>query len=99
MNHGKCIPCSEYCNGHAHLCLKKFDTEPIDTLSIINGPLSDAYCINCMDNTTGPTCSGCLSGHFRGSNDYRDPCRQVPYSIQTNAIEMLAFNVTKYELF
>lgn len=73
------------------MCVDKYDTEPFDALSILNdpntnlmqndGPLSDAYCINCMDNTTGPTCSGCLPGHFRGSNDNRDPCRQVSYFI------------------
>jgi len=85
VDHGQCVPCSDYCNGHAQVCVDKYDTEPFDALSILNdpntnlmqddGPLSDAYCINCMDNTTGPTCSGCLSGHFRGSNDNRDPCR------------------------
>lgn len=85
VDHGKCIPCSDYCNGHAHICVEKFDNDPFDTSNIMNdpntilmqndGPLSDAYCINCMDNTTGPTCSGCLSGHFRGSKDNRDPCR------------------------
>lgn len=85
VNHGQCIPCSDYCNGHAHRCVDKFDTERYDVQSNNdlnsappkNGPLSDAYCISCMDNTTGPTCSGCLSGHFRGSTDHRDPCRQV----------------------
>lgn len=89
VDHGQCIPCSDYCNGHAQVCVEKYDNEPFDALSILNdpntnlmqndGPLSDAYCINCMDNTTGPTCSGCLSGHFRGSSDNRDPCRQVLY--------------------
>lgn len=87
MDHGQCIPCSDYCNGHAHTCVEKLDTGLSDTLNIMNdpntilmqndGPLSDAYCINCLDNTTGPTCSGCLPGHFRGSTDKREPCRQV----------------------
>lgn len=87
VNNGPCVPCSDYCSGHAHICIDKFDTESYKTLGILsdpkniimsnNGPLSDAYCVNCMDNTTGPTCSGCMLGHFRGSTDLRDSCRQV----------------------
>lgn len=85
MNHGQCIPCSDYCNGHAHICLDKYDSDQFDinindhnTVPLQNdGPISDAICFNCTDNTTGPTCSGCLPGHFRGSEDFRDPCRYV----------------------
>ncbi|XP_050427055.1 multiple epidermal growth factor-like domains protein 8 [Adelges cooleyi] len=85
IDHGQCVPCSEYCNGHSRVCVEKIESDPFDSMGYINnqnngliqndGPLADAYCINCMDNTTGPRCSGCLLGHFRGSSDERDPCR------------------------
>lgn len=90
VNHGKCIPCSVYCNGHANICVEKFDAEPFDILNIRNdGPLSDAHCIGCMDNTTGQKCAGCLTGHFRGSKDFQDPCRQIYFNFNLLNIFLL----------
>jgi hypothetical protein len=41
------------------------------------GPTRDAHCIACGNFTTGDKCEECIPGTFRGSEDYRSPCR--PY--------------------
>ncbi|XP_045596655.2 multiple epidermal growth factor-like domains protein 8 [Procambarus clarkii] len=87
-NGGQCISCFEYCNMHANSCspqelVSKYNsTLPGDTkTNIINavkgteGARTEAYCVGCANNTTGPKCDSCLPGYFRGVEDMSHPCR------------------------
>lgn len=77
-----CVPCFDYCNQHSTICiddssksnfLNKSISELISTLE--EGPLKNALCISCSNNTTGRKCNECLEGYFRGTEDLRRNCR------------------------
>lgn len=84
-NNGQCMPCSEFCNGHADICVdvnmatKAF--RPENELrylleQIHEGPSGLAKCINCANNTRGDRCDECIYGYFRGSTDASVACRE-----------------------
>ncbi|KAJ9576933.1 hypothetical protein L9F63_006499, partial [Diploptera punctata] len=88
-NNGQCVPCIEYCNGHTAVCINDsmehiplFLTSDVSETDIAKfgetfqeGPTKHARCVGCKNQTTGDKCEGCISGHFRGSEDFRSPCR------------------------
>ncbi|KAK0091776.1 hypothetical protein PV326_002712 [Microctonus aethiopoides] len=85
-DNGQCVPCLEYCNGHTRICINESmtvsDPYSIDRMSIelltkqlVEGPVANAKCINCGNNTKGDKCGECVSGYFRGTEDLRDVCR------------------------
>lgn len=85
-DNGQCVPCLEYCNGHTKYCINdsmtvpdpySVDKIPIDKLSkqLVEGPMAQAKCIKCDNNTKGDKCGECVTGYFRGTEDLRDVCR------------------------
>lgn len=85
VNNVQCVPCSTYCHGHTLICTSDVDAAP--TSRDIGGPVdpedyyrdvsaaAKARCVRCANNTDGPRCERCIEGYFRGSDDFRDPCR------------------------
>ena len=66
---GMCNPCT--CNGNVDPSL---------------GPVCDAdtgSCLNCINNTTGPTCGECLNGFYGDPfiGDCRRKCRTLPCTL------------------
>ncbi|KAK9888746.1 hypothetical protein WA026_000973 [Henosepilachna vigintioctopunctata] len=79
-NGGQCVPCLDYCHGHTANCVE--NTTDIESLGInsskeilMEGPKSNAVCLDCSNFTSGMRCDGCIPGHFRGSENHRDTCR------------------------
>lgn len=72
-DNGQCIPCSVFCHGHTAACSGEEGAEPDEPYR--EG--ARARCLRCANHTDGPRCERCLEGYFRGSDDFRDPCR--PY--------------------
>lgn len=81
VNNVQCVPCSTYCHGHTSICTSEVDVTPVRELG---GPAepddyrdgaAKARCVRCANNTDGPRCERCIEGYFRGSDDFRDPCR------------------------
>lgn len=92
-NNGECVACIDYCYGHTDLCvdrtanstvLKMSRNELLETLT--RGPMSDAVCLGCQNQTTNERCDGCINGYFRGlsgpaqyennAEEFRLPCRK-----------------------
>ncbi|PZC82381.1 hypothetical protein B5X24_HaOG210422 [Helicoverpa armigera] len=82
VNNVQCVPCSTYCHGHTSICTSEVDAAP--TSRDVGGPAdpddyrdgaAKARCVRCANNTDGPRCERCIEGYFRGSDDFRDPCR------------------------
>ncbi|XP_075992325.1 multiple EGF like domains 8 [Anticarsia gemmatalis] len=83
VNNVQCVPCSTYCHGHTSICTSDVDSAPMSR----DGPsepedyyrdvvaATKARCVRCANNTDGPRCERCIEGFFRGSDDFRDPCR------------------------
>lgn len=82
-NNGECVPCLDYCNGHTDICVAR---DTIDTVVrqmnrteleryLSEGPMEDAICLRCANNTADDQCEGCVDGTFRGSEDYKIACR------------------------
>ncbi|KPI93788.1 Multiple epidermal growth factor-like domains protein 8 [Papilio xuthus] len=79
-DNGQCIPCSVYCHGHTTVCTS--DVSDV-ALTSRDPPPDDEYyregskarCVRCANNTDGLRCERCIEGYFRGSEDFRDPCR------------------------
>ncbi|KAM7353309.1 multiple EGF like domains 8 isoform 1-T1 [Cochliomyia hominivorax] len=77
-----CIPCHEYCNGHTDSCIAH-DSDPGFfnmtraelELNLPEGPLGNATCLRCANNTAGERCDTCIVGYFRGSDNHRKECR------------------------
>lgn len=73
-DNGQCIPCSVYCHGHTTVCTSDVsEAAPTDDEYYREG--SKARCVRCANNTDGLRCERCIEGYFRGSEDFRDPCR------------------------
>lgn len=76
------MPCVDYCNGHSDVCVSR-DTDAtllslnrVELENILDeGPASDAICLRCANQTSDDRCEGCLTGHFRGTDDLRSTCR------------------------
>lgn len=88
VNNVQCVPCSTYCHGHTSICTSDVDAAP--TSRDVGGlaepeeyrdiyrdisAATKARCARCANNTDGPRCEKCIEGYFRGTDDYRDPCR------------------------
>lgn len=79
-DNGQCTPCSVFCHGHTTVCTSDAEA-PLSREA--NAELDDLYheaasrarCVRCANNTDGPRCERCIEGYFRGSEDFRDPCR------------------------
>lgn len=79
VNNVQCVPCSSYCYGHTLKCTN--EGEPVS--AAVEGeefyrdaaPSTRARCVRCANNTDGQRCERCIEGYFRGSEDFRDPCR------------------------
>lgn len=85
-DNGQCIPCSVYCHGHTSACTNDVDVSLVRDIS--SADLEEYYregaakarCVRCANNTDGPRCERCIEGYFRGSEDFRDPCRPYVFS-------------------
>lgn len=81
-DNGECVPCSVWCNGHTDVCVAR-DAEPqIKSMTkaeletyLTEGPIDDAICLRCTNQTSDDQCQGCIYGHFRGVDDFRAACR------------------------
>lgn len=81
-DNGECVPCIDYCNGHSDVCVNRDTDASIRLLSrteleniLDEGPASDAICLRCANQTADDRCEGCVTGHFRGTEDLRSTCR------------------------
>lgn len=82
-NNGECVPCIDYCNGHTDICvardavasLKNVTKEELEQ-TLTQGPIDDAVCLRCANQTSDDQCEGCIYGHFRGVDDFRAACRE-----------------------
>lgn len=54
--------------------LRNLSKEEIENY-IEEGPMEDAVCLRCANQTSDDRCEGCIFGHFRGTEDYRVACR------------------------
>lgn len=56
-----------------------------------HGPVHEALCLRCQNQTTDERCEGCIFGHFRGAEDFKLPCRkchcQVKKSLKILSVE------------
>lgn len=83
-DNGQCIPCSVFCHGHTAACSGEEGAEPDEPYR----EPARARCLRCANHTDGPRCERCLEGYFRGSDDFRDPCR--PYvALTLCALELM----------
>lgn len=81
-DNGECVPCLDYCNGHSDVCVAR-DTDAVNMMLnraelenlLDEGPPSDAVCLRCANQTADDRCEGCVTGHFRGTEDLRSICR------------------------
>ncbi|XP_041977639.1 multiple epidermal growth factor-like domains protein 8 isoform X2 [Aricia agestis] len=81
-DNGQCIPCSVFCHGHTSSCANDGDISQLPR-DLSSADLEEYYregsakarCLRCANNTDGPRCERCIEGYFRGSEDFRDPCR------------------------
>lgn len=81
-NNGDCVPCIDYCNGHSDVCVSHDAEPPIKTMKkseleayLQEGPIDNAVCLRCGNQTSEDRCEGCIFGHFRGVEDFRAICR------------------------
>ncbi|CAH2066767.1 unnamed protein product, partial [Iphiclides podalirius] len=81
-DNGQCIPCSVFCHGHTTVCTNDMsDVSAAPREIVADGDDyfreggSKARCVRCANNTDGPRCERCIEGYFRGTEDFRDPCR------------------------
>ncbi|XP_050362348.1 multiple epidermal growth factor-like domains protein 8 [Nymphalis io] len=80
-DNGQCIPCSVFCHGHTLVCTNDADVSlardinSADLEEYYREGAAKARCVRCANNTDGPRCERCIEGYFRGSEDFRDPCR------------------------
>ncbi|XP_046588912.1 multiple epidermal growth factor-like domains protein 8 isoform X1 [Neodiprion lecontei] len=85
-DNGQCVPCLDYCSGHTHVCINESmivtDPSEVGKMSpemlmekLVEGPIANARCVECKNNTKGDKCAECISGNFRGTEDLRDVCR------------------------
>lgn len=82
-NNGECVACIDYCHGHSDICVDKDSNNTVRNLNKVelletmtHGPVTDALCLRCQNQTTDSRCEGCIFGHFRGAEDFRLPCRK-----------------------
>lgn len=82
-NNGECVACIDYCHGHSDVCVDRDSNSTIKNMNrnelletLKHGPINDALCLRCHNQTTDERCEGCLFGHFRGAEDFRMPCRK-----------------------
>lgn len=81
-DNGQCIPCSTHCHGHTSICTSdSLDVTP-SSRDVATKDIDDFYkestkakCVRCANNTDGSRCEKCITGYFRGSEDFRDPCQ------------------------
>lgn len=90
-NNGECVSCIDYCHGHSDLCVEKDSNTTIRNMNKIellealsHGPVHDALCVKCKNQTTDERCEGCLIGHFRGAEDFKLPCRRCHCQVSEN---------------
>ncbi|XP_054720538.1 multiple epidermal growth factor-like domains protein 8 [Uloborus diversus] len=86
-NGGKCVSCNDYCYTHSGICfssdMANVTLNQVFNQSLINeilektveGPLDDAICIDCKNNTEGKRCDQCIIGYFKAGEDLEDGCR------------------------
>lgn len=82
-NNGECISCNDYCYGHTDLCVDRDSNSTIKSMNrgelqetLTHGPVHEALCLRCQNQTTDERCEGCHFGHFRGAEDFKLPCRK-----------------------
>lgn len=54
--------------------LRNLSKEEIETY-FEEGPMEDAVCLRCANQTSDDRCEGCIFGHFRGIEDFKVSCR------------------------
>lgn len=82
-NNGECVACNDYCHGHTDLCVERDSNSTIRSMNrmeliqtLTYGPVHDALCLRCQNQTTDERCEGCIFGHFRGAEDFTYACRK-----------------------
>ncbi len=88
INSGKCVSCKTYCNSHSDICLSPDlinstkssllnSIKSIEDVSdlVLEGPTSEAICLNCEHNTYGDRCDHCIPGFFKVTDNIIDGCR------------------------
>ncbi|GFW79513.1 multiple epidermal growth factor-like domains protein 8 [Trichonephila clavipes] len=87
VNGGSCISCNEYCHTHSDLCFgldiinstsgQAFNQSYVNELRErqVEGPLEEAVCIDCKNNTEGKRCDQCIGGFFKAGDKLEDGCR------------------------
>lgn len=82
-NNGECIACVDYCHGHTSLCVDRDSNSTVRSMNrmelqetLTHGPVHDALCLKCQNQTNDERCEGCSVGFFRGAEDFRLPCRK-----------------------
>lgn len=82
-NNGECVSCTDYCHGHTDLCVDKDSNSTVRNMNrtelmktVTHGPVNDALCLRCQNQTTDERCEGCVFGHFRGAEDFALSCRK-----------------------
>ncbi|XP_042899680.1 multiple epidermal growth factor-like domains protein 8 [Parasteatoda tepidariorum] len=87
INGGQCVSCYQYCNTHSGLCFSSdlsnitasliSNQSYIDDLveKLVEGPIDNAFCIDCRNNTQGKRCNDCIPGYFKAGEHVEDGCR------------------------
>lgn len=52
--------------------------------TLTHGPVHEALCLRCQNQTTDERCEGCIFGHFRGAEDFGLPCRKCHCQVRFN---------------
>lgn len=92
-NNGECVACFDYCHGHTDLCVERTANSSVKNMNRIElletltrGPIADAICLGCQNQTTEDRCEGCIFGHFRGAEEFRLPCRKCHCQVYTTSV-------------
>lgn len=108
-DNGECVSCSDYCHGHTDLCVERTANITMKSMNrdelleaLTRGPIGDAVCLGCKNQTTEDRCEGCTVGYFRGSEEFRLPCRKCHCQVcatTTGAIDTKSNEIPRKELF
>lgn len=82
-NNGECVACIDYCHGHTNVCVDRSANSTVKNMThnellevLTRGPIKDAVCLGCSNQTMDDRCQGCTIGHFRGEENYSLPCKK-----------------------
>lgn len=75
-NNGECVACIDYCHGHTDLCVDRDSNITVKSMNqnellatLTHGPVHDALCLKCHNQTTDERCEGNLKFFFFAINN------------------------------